>query len=294
MKLKHIALYLALFLLAAPAILPAQSPAFTYGASPFNMLAAGQASGASQPVSPLRSISPASFSRLGLSVGIGASGINMQAAVEAGRHFNIRGIGNYFNYTVDNITINDNGGSTGIKVSGKLNFATAGATLDYYPFPNHGFRLSPGVVFYNQNVITANGVAAPGTSFTLDSQRYYSDSANPLSVNANLGFNTRKQAFSMTTGWGNLISRKGGHWSVPFELGAVFTGVPTLNINLTGYACETQADAAIDGPTCVNMATDPTAQANLNAQIAKYKSDLNPLQVYPILSVGLGYNFKIR
>ena len=42
------------------------------------------------------------------------------------------------------------------------------------------------------------------------------------------------------------------------------------------------------------MATNASAQANVNSQIAKYQSDLNPLKVYPVLSIGIGYNFKIR
>ena len=48
---------------------------------------------------PRKVLSPAPFSRLALSGGVGANGINMQVAVEANRYINIRGIGNYFNYT---------------------------------------------------------------------------------------------------------------------------------------------------------------------------------------------------
>jgi hypothetical protein len=91
-----------------------------------------------------------------------------------------------------------------------------------------------------------------------------------------------------------MIPRRGGHWAVPFELGAIFTGAPTLGMGLTGFGCTNQADYTISGPSCVNMATNTSAQTNLNAQIAKYKSDLNVLQVYPVMSVGLSYSFKIR
>jgi hypothetical protein len=42
------------------------------------------------------------------------------------------------------------------------------------------------------------------------------------------------------------------------------------------------------------MATNTTAQSNIAAQITKYQSDLNELKVYPIFSIGIGYNFKIR
>jgi hypothetical protein len=32
----------------------------------------------------------------------------------------------------------------------------------------------------------------------------------------------------------------------------------------------------------------------VNAQIAIYNNDLNVLTVYPILSIGIGYNFKLH
>jgi hypothetical protein len=284
---------LTLALLAASSSLLAQSSSSNFYPSLSSALGAGQST-ASPVAKAAVSASPAPFSRLALSGGIGANGINMQAAVNANRYLNIRGIGNYFSYTVSNFTIDNSNGSNGISVGGNLKFATAGAALDVYPFPNHGWRLSPGAVLYNQNAATATGIAAAGTSFTFGSQKYWSEQANPLNITAKLGLNARQRAFSMTTGWGNLISRKGGHWSFPFEIGAVFTGAPTIALNPTGYACTTQADAAINGPSCVNMATNSTAQANIASQIAKYQKDLNVLTVYPIFSIGLGYNFKIR
>jgi hypothetical protein len=210
-------------------------------------------------------------------------GINMQAAVNANRYINLRGTGNYFNYTISNIS------SNGLNLNGKLNFAAAGASVDFYPFPNHGFRLSPGALFYNQNTVGANVTVAGGTKFTLNSVSYYASSTNPITGNGSLGLNTSNPAFTMTTGWGNMISRRGGRWSFPFELGAAFIGVPSVNVALTsGLACNAQ------GQNCVNVATDPNVQANLQAQIAKYKSDLNPFKYYPIVSFGLGYNFNLR
>jgi hypothetical protein len=224
------------------------------------------------------------FSRVAFGGGISLMGVNLQMAINANRYLNLRGAGNVFNYTVSNISTN------GFNVGGKVNFATAGASLDYYPFPAHGFRLSPGVIFYNQNEITASGVVAGGTKVTLNDQDYLSEAGAPLSVNANLGLNARKQAFTATIGWGNMIPRKGGHWSFPFELGGAFTGVPTLNMSLSGFACPTSDGATCEAPY-VDMSTNTTAQANLSAQIAKYKNDLNPLQVYPIFSFGVSYAF---
>jgi hypothetical protein len=293
--LKPNAFHRTLLLLAASASLLAQSAPAQSDSSQSFAPAAGQASSTTPtharkpPYAP-----PAPFSHLALGGGISAMGINMQAALNEGPHLNMRAVGNYLTYSVNNVKIDGGGGSNGVNVSGKLNFASLGVAMDYYPFPRHGWRLSPGVMLLNQNGIAAGGESSPGTSITLGSQQYYSDSAALFAINANLGLNTRKQAFTMTTGWGNMISRSGGHWSFPFELGAAFTGVPTIKINLTGSACTNQADAAGNGPSCVNMATNATAQSNLNAQIAKYRNDLNLLQVYPIFSFGAAFNFSVR
>jgi hypothetical protein len=231
------------------------------------------------------------FSRFALGGGISLMGVNLQAATNVNRYLNLRGTGNVFNYTENNITVSN------FNLNGKVNFATAGASLDYYPFPTHGFRLSPGVIFYNQNQISASATGTAGSDIKLNGVEYYTDTAEgatPMAVNANLGLNARQQAFTLTTGWGNMIPRKGGHWSFPFEIGAVFTGVPTVNVGVTGYACTVSSDAGINGESCVNMATNTGAQSALNAQVAKYKSDLNPLQVYPIFSFGVSYGFHIH
>ncbi len=290
--MKQIARCLMVALMAAPAWLLAQTPSSTSDSSQTSGGAMNQAPGS--PIAKAAKYTPPGpFSRLALGGGAGIGGINMQAAMEANRYLNIRGIGNYFSYSVNNFKVGGSG-SSGSNVSGKLNLAEAGISLDYYPWPNHGFRLSPGVTLYNGNAASASGVMAADSSITLDSTKYYSESANPMNLNANLGLNTHKQAFTMTTGWGNMISRRGGHWALPFELGAIFTGAPTVGLKITGYGCTVQSDAAINGESCVNMATNVSAQADLTNQVAKYRNDVNPLKVYPILSLGVSYDFNIR
>ena len=101
--------------------------------------------------------SPTPFSRIAVGGGMSLMGLNMQVAVNANRFMNLRATGNYFNYSINNIDEN------GFNITGKLNFATAGASVDIYPFPNHGFRLSPGALFYNQNNVAANMIVTGGT-----------------------------------------------------------------------------------------------------------------------------------
>ncbi len=231
---------------------------------------------------PPKSRSTKPFSAIAFGGGVSPLGVNMQIATNLNRHMNLRTSGNLLNYTISNFTTN------GFTVGGKLNLASASSSVDLYPFANHGFRLSPGVMFYNQNAVSANFNVASGKSFTLNNQTYYSSASNPVTGLGNLGLHTQKTAFTATTGWGNMIPRKGGHWSFPVELGAAFIGDPSLKMTLAGTACDQT------GVYCKNVGTDPTIQANLTAQVAKYTKNLNPLKTYPIASFGLAYSFTTR
>jgi hypothetical protein len=44
----------------------------------------------------------------------------------------------------------------------------------------------------------------------------------------------------------------------------------------------------------VDVTTDPNVQANLQAQVAKYKNDLNSFRFYPIVNFGVAYSFNVR
>jgi len=229
--------------------------------------------------------SPSPFSRLAFGGGISSMGISMQVAVNANRYMNLRGTGNFFNYSLNNVSVN------GLLASGTANFASAGASIDFYPFPFHGFRLSPGVLFYNQNQLGTTVTAPGGTSFTLDNYTYYSSQTNPVTGTAGVGLHAQSPAFTMTTGWGNVIPRRGGHISVPFEIGAAFTGSPTVNMALTsGQVCQDPAGTV----GCVNVAGNQQLQSNLAAQQARFQNDLNPLKIYPIFTTGIAYSFTLR
>ncbi len=229
----------------------------------------------------LDSLAP--FSRLAFSGGISPMGINMQTAVNATRNINIRGVGNVFGYSLNNLNTN------GMNVNGRLSMASAGVSVDVYPFAEHGFRLSPGVLLLNQNGLSGDMAVNGGKSLELNGVTYYASSANPITGNGRVGLNSRNPAFTMTTGWGNMISRRGGRLSFPFEVGAAFVGAPSVAVALTGgQACDQF------GQNCVNVATDPSVQANLQAQIQKYKNDIRPLQYFPILSFGVAYNFNLH
>jgi len=284
-------LLLSLALLAAPSVLIAQAASSSIEL--VNENAAPDALSSPAPSAILNgNASPGRVSRIGIGGGISPLGINMQVATNISAHFNLRGTGNFFKYSN---TFNTNG----LNLNAKVNLASGGGALDIYPF-RAGFRISPGVLFYNGNQVTASDAVAGGTSFTLNGQTFYSATANtatgatPVFGNAALGLNATKPAFTITTGWGNMIPRKEGHWSFPFEIGVALTGAPSLTANLGGWACYDKAQTE-----CANLAstTNPVAiavQSDLQAQLVKWRSDLNPLKTYPIVSIGVAYAFHIR
>ncbi len=267
----------------------AQSPASSLpgwsSLAPMADPAAADGGGGQVLASPLRGASGGTipFSRFALGGGISTMGINLQAATIVNRYINLRASGNYLNYTANNIT------TSGFTVDAKLSLGSAGASVDFYPVPRLGFRLSPGVLLYNRNGASATFTVAGGTSFSLNNTTYYASSTSTVLGTGSLGLHSQNPAFTITTGWGNMIPHKGGHWSFPFEIGVGFTGAPTLNIALTsGQICD------VNGQNCVAVATDPSVQQNLATQVAKYTSDLNPLKTFPIVSGGVAYSFRVR
>lgn len=230
-------------------------------------------------------------SKFAVGTGISPLGVKIEVTTNLFPHFNLRSTGNIFNYSTSFTT-------SGIPASAKLDMKSAGTSVDIYPF-HTGFRISPGVMFYNGNQLTATANIPGGTSFTLNNQTYYSANANsttgatPVNGNALLNLHSTKPAFTLTTGWGNTLPRN-GHWSFPVEVGVAFIGTPQLNVNLSGWACYDQAQTLC---TDINSKTDPIAleiQSNLQTQVAKWANDIEPLKTYPIASFGVAYSFGSR
>lgn len=269
-------------LLVLPVALPAQRP--TDSSSLLSEAVPDGGSGTVvSPANHKPVLSYPAFSRLAISGGVSLLGIQAQLATNLNSHLNLRGTGSFDNYTANNLP------SNGFYIDTKIELASAGASVDYYPWAGHGFRLSPGVLFHNGNDVTGTFVAWVGSSFELNGYTYYVSGSDPVRGNGTVGLHSQNPAFTMTTGWGNMIPRQGGHLSFPVEVGAAFTGQPTVNVALTsGEVCDAQ------GQNCVDVATDPDVQSNLQAEVAKYKKDLEPLKVYPIISFGVAYSFRVR
>jgi hypothetical protein len=173
----------------------------------------------------------------------------------------------------------------GINYGGHLSFRTFEAHYDIFPWAGN-FHVSPGLLAYIGNPITANAIVPGNQSFTLGGQTYYSQPSSPATANGRVNFN--QVAPTATFGWGNLVHRNSKHFSIPVELGIAFQGSPKSTLGLTGSVCN--APSTTPGAICMST-SNPTVQNNVIAEQTKLNKSLSPFKVYPIISVGFGYKF---
>jgi hypothetical protein len=218
-----------------------------------------------------------SSAHIGVGVKVGTLGAGGEVAVRVLRSANVRfgfsGLGLGYNFTHD-----------GISYGAKLHMEGAQATFDYFLF--HGFRISPGALLYNGTKITGTVAVPAGSTFTLNNVTYASSAATPLT--GAVGVTFRKAAPVLLFGLGNLIPRGRRHWSISSDFGVAFSGSPRAALNLAGLVC---APPYTSGPTCLDVASNATVQANVTAEQSKLNSHLSFFKIYPVLSIGFGYSF---
>jgi hypothetical protein len=197
---------------------------------------------------PLASSAQKSHSegKVGIGVKVSSLGAGVEVAVPVMHKLNVRAGGNFISY-----------GHTfhkdGVQYAGNLNWRSGEASVDWFPFG--GFHVSPGLLFYNGNKVTATASVPGGQSFTLNGTSYTSDATKPITGTGLVNFT--KVAPKITLGFGNLIPRSGRHWSILGEVGVAYQGSPKAGLALQGRAC--------NSGTCVDAATDPTVQSNIAA-----------------------------
>jgi hypothetical protein len=213
-------------------------------------------------------------SRIGIGVKVSTLGAGIEVATPLTRKLNVRG---GFNMMRLSHTFTDNG----IQYNGQVQFQSAEAHLDYFPI--WGIHVSPGLLFYNGNQITANATVPDGQTFSVGGTTYQSDVTTPVTGTGKLDF--VKVAPSLMLGVGNLIPRSGRHYSFLFEVGAVYEGSARVALNLTGNVCDP------GGANCRPISGDSVVLANVTAQQVKIQHDVNPYRFFPVISLGVGFNF---
>ena len=210
---------------------------------------------------------------IGVGVKVSALGIGGEVAVAVSHRSNVRFGFNAFSYghTFD---------KDGVTYKGTLDLRSAQATFDLFFLKE--FHISPGVLVYNGNNVTANASVPAGHSFTLSNTSYVSAAADPITGTGKL--TVYKAAPMLLVGFGNLVPRS-RHFSTSFEIGAAYQGPPRVTLSLSGSACDST------GLFCRSISSDPTIQANVVSEQAKLNKSASPYRFYPVLSFGVGFKF---
>jgi len=222
------------------------------------------------------------FSALAIQIKAGLGGFGIDIATPVTSRLNLRGGATFFTYN-PNLTID------GETIVGDIKLKSVSENFDFFPFGNR-FRISPGIVFYNGNHISAIASVPGGQTFTLNDVDYISSPSDPIRGTFALSFGNRL-APSLTMGFGNMIPRNGGHWSVPFEIGAEYLGkTPRIALSLAGAACQMSTAPS----NCSSIASDPTTQQNVVAEQNDLNGDIpSALRFFPIVSIGVSYRFNL-
>ena len=235
----------------------------------------------------------APWSRMSVGGDVSLLGIGIKTAIDMNTFTDLRGNVNFFRFNPGKFEVE------GFDTYMNVQFTSVAAMYDVYPW-NSVWRLSAGVMLYNNNQFSGTVDIAPGTEITLDGQNFYganpklNPATTPLTGGGVLGFHRQNPALIVSGGFGKFIPRGYRHWSFPSEFGVIFTGGPTINVHESGWVCKDQVETQ-----CANLSnpSNPvTIQFDnaLNAQLSKWRRSFNDVPVYPIFTYGVSYSFGIR
>lgn len=206
-------------------------------------------------------IAPTSAKAKNIAVGLkgGSAGIGGEVTVGLLSKLNFRSGMNFFSYDGSGIE-----SETEYDYTVKLR--SVPLLLDYYPFDN-GFKVTSGV-FINNSKVT--GVAQPeGLVLDIGGIEYKILSIGD--VNGKIDF--RKASPYLGIGWGNALS-KGSPVKVTVDIGVLFQGKPNVTLEPTK-----------------DTSLIPGFDDSLEKETADLKKDLEYLQYYPVVSLGVAYSF---
>jgi len=231
----------------------------------------------SAPPRPLRTTPTyRPFSALGFSTRFGLAGTGFDVATPLAKRFNLRVGTDFFGYAT---TFQDEGANIGVN----LHLRSSHAALDWFPFGGH-FRVSPLLVFGNNNRVLATAIIPAGSTVTLNGQDFISSKTDPLRGSGRIDLH--KVSPGLSFGFGNLVPRNRGRLSVPVEMGFYYVGQPSLQLGFTGSACDPNFPPAVG---CQSVDQDLSFQQSLAAFKARSDNNLSYASFFPIFSVGVSY-----
>jgi hypothetical protein len=155
-----------------------------------------------------------------------------------------------------------------IKYDANLNLFSIAALGDWYPWKSNGFHLTTGLV-YNDNNADATGEATGSQTFNIGDRTFTVTQVQKLKAKVKYSSSI---APYLGIGYGNPV-RKGSQFAFSIDLGVMFTGSP---------------DVELSSPNEGNI---PQLADAIRREENQLKDELDKFSVYPVLSLGVSYQF---
>jgi|GEM_PF-478626 len=201
-------------------------------------------------------------SGVGITGKIGTLGLGAELNVAFSDSFGARLGYNAFTYKY-------NASASSVNYDFKLQLGTVSILGDWYPFEG-GFRTSGGLL-YNDNQASLTGIPSGGTTYTINGKTY-----TPTDVGSLKGtMSFANVSPYLGIGWGNPVAKDKG-WGMVTDIGVLFQGSPRTNLVATCAPTSTQCTAL---------------QSDTAAENAKLQSDLKNFKWWPVVSIGISYQW---
>jgi len=167
---------------------------------------------------------------------------------------------NMFNFEPD--VDDDEGNGEAEEIDVELNWQTIPVLFDWHPW-SENFRFTLGAVVNNNEAVLSADI---GESVEINDQVYtVSDLDGKITFDPVVPY--------VGLGWGNAV--RGSRVKFAFDLGVMFQGEPEVELNATA------SNAALQGPL----------DEALEAEKAELEDDLEPFNMYPVISFGISVAF---
>ena len=196
-------------------------------------------------------------------------GLELGYAIK-GSNFNLRAQVNQFDADY-------NFEEDGVEYEADLELSTFGLLADWHPMGG-AFRLTAGL-YSNGNQIA--GAAEGAGSYQVGEATFVVDPADNFRLGVDIDLGNEIIPYA-GLGWGFSPNNSGG-LLITADIGVLLQGSPSVELTASGTA-------TYQGST-VNLAEDPAAQEQVQVEEKRLQDDLSELDVYPVVSIGVGFRF---
>ena len=196
----------------------------------------------------------------GTALGVGGSTLGYQVALSQSLSENVN-----LKLAYHTASKSFDGETDGVNYDYDFDFESTGILIDWHVFGG-GFRLTTGALI-NDNEIDAQSDIS---GLTIEVGDTIFTSAEVGQLEGDISFDSYAPYLGL--GWGRSIS---DGFSFVFDLGVVFQGEPTVNLQTVGGT----------------LSNNPLLLDEVEREEQELQEDANDFDIYPVVSLGLFYNF---